>query len=110
MLDFFSILCCKCWFLSETGAADKTAAKSAAKSATEPGTDTTQKKSSDVKISEKSAKKSDVDRGSSAVDASGSSAAGGGRSTTDNAELDVESMLKDFSDQLKENLLPDPWD
>ena len=102
MLDFFSTLCCKCWFLSETGAADKTAAKSAAKSATEPGTDTTQKKSSDVKISEKSAKKSDVDRGSSA--------AGGGRSTTDNAELDVESMLKDFSDQLKENLLPDPWD
>ena len=55
-----------------------------------------------MKISEKSAKKSDVDRGSSA--------AGGGRSTTDNAELDVESMLKVFSDQLKENLLPDPWD
>jgi len=26
------------------------------------------------------------------------------------AELDVESMMKDFSDKLQENLLPDPWD
>jgi hypothetical protein len=25
-------------------------------------------------------------------------------------ELDVESMMKDFSDKLQENLLPDPWD
>ena len=25
-------------------------------------------------------------------------------------ELDVQTMLKDFSDKLNENLLPDPWD
>ena len=26
------------------------------------------------------------------------------------SELDVETMLKDFSDKLNENLVPDPWD
>ncbi len=28
----------------------------------------------------------------------------------DGADLDVESMLKDFSDKLKDNLVPDPWE
>jgi hypothetical protein len=37
-------------------------------------------------------------------DKSASSAAENG------GELDVESMMKDFSDKLQENLLPDPWD
>jgi hypothetical protein len=37
-------------------------------------------------------------------DKSASSAAESG------GELDVESMMKDFSDKLQENLLPDPWD
>jgi len=30
--------------------------------------------------------------------------------STKPAELDVATMLKDFSDQLKDNLIPDPWE
>ena len=30
--------------------------------------------------------------------------------TPEEEQLDVSEMLKDFSDKLNENLLPDPWD
>eukprot|EP00088_Acartia_fossae_P051550 TRINITY_DN5790_c0_g1_i11.p1 TRINITY_DN5790_c0_g1~~TRINITY_DN5790_c0_g1_i11.p1 ORF type:complete len:777 (-),score=207.22 TRINITY_DN5790_c0_g1_i11:77-2407(-) len=79
-------------------------------------------KSADLKLkSADSAQKSKVAGSSSSkkdnkqekpekpVDNSGTAKASENTETS-GEELDVETMLKDFSDKLNENLLPDPWD